>query len=315
MIPIIDAYKAGLRSAWNHRPLLFTLYLINFVFAYFALIPFSMMLSKGLANTTAAAELLRVWDYTLFLSLIREYGKGLSLGRILVTFSLFYLFINTFLAGGIMQTFINEKGFDWREFWSGCANFFWRYLKLMLFSLLFVSGVVIFMIFIDGIFDWLAEGASTERLQVIFTFIEIGIFIFLLLMINMLFDYAKIIMAVNDYYGAWSTIKTAMMFVAMSLRKTTGLYFLFFITGLLLLAVYWILESGLQVSSAFTVLVFFVLTQIYMLAKTWLRLSFFGGQYVYYRYSNTAMPGLTQEMLDQAVADYESRVSESRKSG
>ncbi len=315
MIPITDAYKAGLRSAWNHRPLLFTIYLINFVLAYFAVIPLSMMLSKGLANTTAAAELLRSWDYTLFVSLIREYGKGLSLGRILLTFSLFYLVINTFLAGGIMQTFIREEGFNRREFWAGCADFFHRYLKLMLFSLSFVFIALIFMIFIDGIFDWLAEGAVTERLHVVFTFIEIGVFIFLILMINMLFDYAKIIMAVNDFYGAWSTIKIAMMFVVMSMRKTAGLYFLFFITGLLLLAVYWFLESRLQVSSAFTVLVFFVLTQLYMLAKTWLRLSFFGGQYVYYRYSNTAMPGLTQEMLDQAVADYENRVSENRKSG
>jgi hypothetical protein len=35
------------------------------------------------------------------------------------------------------------------------------------------------------------------------------------------------------------------------------------------------------------------------------RLSFITGQYTFYHYSNTAMPGMTKKMLDDMVTAYE----------
>jgi hypothetical protein len=39
-------------------------------------------------------------------------------------------------------------------------------------------------------------------------------------------------------------------------------------------------------------------------------MSFFAGQYSFYHFSNTAMPGMTKNMLDAAVDNYEKRKSQ-----
>ena len=129
----------------------------------------------------------------------------------------------------------------------------------------------------------------------------------MLAFINMLFDYAKIMTVVYDYHKMIETVKLALMFIMMSLIKTAGLYMLYLFTAVSVFLLYWVVESALQVSSGFMVLMFFVLTQIYMLLKLWVRLGFFAGQYSFYFHSNTAMPGMSKAMLDESVANYELR--------
>jgi hypothetical protein len=46
-----------------------------------------------------------------------------------------------------------------------------------------------------------------------------------------------------------------------------------------------------------------------MISKLWIRLSFFAGEYSFYLHSNTAVPGMSREMLDEAVVAYEQRIS------
>jgi hypothetical protein len=129
----------------------------------------------------------------------------------------------------------------------------------------------------------------------------------LLAIINMLFDYAKIMIVVNDYHGMFKTVKQAMMFVMMSPRKTIGLYFSYLFTVILFLVIYLFVERFISVSGWLTILIYFIWTQIFTISRIWIRLSFFAGQYSFYHYSNAAMPGMTKEMLDKAVEDYEKR--------
>jgi hypothetical protein len=135
-----------------------------------------------------------------------------------------------------------------------------------------------------------------------------GIVGMMLAMVNMLFDYAKIMVVVNDYYAMFKVIKEAMMFVMMSLRKTTGLYGLYLLTAIIILIIYLVGESMLHVNSLVLVIIFFIWSQLYLISKIWIRLSFFSGQYLFYKHSNTAMPGMSKEMLEEAVVNYQKRI-------
>jgi hypothetical protein len=125
----------------------------------------------------------------------------------------------------------------------------------------------------------------------------------------MLFDYAKIMTVANDFYGMFKTVKQAIMFVMMNPRKTIGLYFSYLFTAIFLMIIYLFIESFISVTGWLTILIFFLWTQIFMITRIWIRMSFFAGQYSFYRFSNTAMPGMTKEVLDKAVEDYEKRAS------
>ena len=155
------------------------------------------------------------------------------------------------------------------------------------------------------ILSFFANNATTEHLPFLFFVLRILFFGALLALINMLFDYAKIMTVVNDFHNMFATVKQSIMFVMMSPLKTMGLYFSYLLTMILFIIIYVFIESFISVSGWLTILAFFLWAQIFMISRIWIRMSFFAGQYSFYHYSNTAMPGMTKAMLDKAVEDYE----------
>ncbi len=315
MISIITAYKNGLIMAWKEKKMLFWLYGFNLLFAYLITMPVSMMLSNALDKTTAADKVLAVFDFTTLVTIVDNYGKGVSLGKTITTLGILYVLVNIFFAGGILKIFIEEKKFSLKEFFIGCVEYFNRFLRLFLFSLIFIIIAIIFYLAISSLFNLFTENAATEHLPISLFILKILLMGIMLAIINMLFDYARIITIVNDFHGMYKMIKQALMFVMMSARKTMALYFLYVFTLIIFLLIYLLVESFISVTGGLTILIFFLWTQIFMISRIWIRMSFFAGQYSFYHFSNTAMPGMTKEMLDKAVEDYEKREKEGGSQG
>lgn len=308
MIGIIKAYKNGLSNALNEKKMIFWIYGFNLLIAYALTLPVSMILSNALDKTIATERMLSAFDLTIMTTIIRDFASGFSLFRWVITIALFYLVLNIFFAGGILNVFTNESRFKLSDFLAGCVKYFNRFLRLFAISLLFLIAVIFINMLLSKLSGFITENSTTEHVPVILFISRYFFLILLLALTNMLFDYAKIITVVNDFHGMFGAVKISIMFVMMSMRKTTGLYGLYFITAVFLLVLYLIIESVIHVDSGLMVLIFFLWTQIYMITKVWIRMSFFAGQFNFYKYANTAMPGMSKEILDSAVADYERRV-------
>ena len=306
MISIFKAYKNGLAAAWNEKKMLFWMYGFNLLFAYLVTMPLFMMLSQALDKTRAAEKVLQAFDLTIFLTIMDEFGKGVNLGRTLSSIGILYIIVNIFFSGGILKVFVEELNFNLKEFLAGCVEYFNRFLRLFLFSLIFILLAIVTHLMISKLFGFLTKNSATEHLPIILFVLKYLILAILLAMINMIFDYAKIMTVVNDFHGMYKTIKDAIMFVMMSPRKTLGLYFSYVLTVVFFLIIYLFLESYISVTGWITIFIFFIWTQLFMLARIFIRLSFFAGQYSLYHFSNTAMPGMTKKMLDEAVSRYES---------
>ena len=98
MISVLKAYQHGLRDAWREKKLIVVLYAFNLFFAYLMTIPVSMMLNQGFENRVAATKMLDKFDFTYYLSLIRDFGSGLDVSRLVLTFGLLFIVLNTFLT-------------------------------------------------------------------------------------------------------------------------------------------------------------------------------------------------------------------------
>jgi len=307
MISVWRSYIMGMTSAWQDKKMILFLYFTNFFIAYLMILPLSAMFEKAIDNTTAALTLLESFNISIFSSIWWEYGKGINLFRLISTFGLIYLVINTFFAGGILHLINENLTFSFKEFFKGAATYFKRFIKLFSISFLFFLMMLLTYLILSGFSSFLTRNSVTEFWPVILFFIRILIVIMMAGLINMIFDYAKILTVTNDFHRMFKTVKDTMMFVLMSMRKTTGLYALYFLTSVLMLVVYLLFSNFISVQSPVTILIIFIFSQVYMLIKMFLRVCFFTGQYVFYKHSNTAMPGMTREMLDEAVAEYDKR--------
>ncbi len=307
MISIWQAYISGIRMAWNYKKVVFFLYGINLVIAYLIMIPLSTVMSKALDNTTAALRLLEGLDMTTFSTIYSEFGNGLSLASAVFGFGLVYLVLNTFFAGGILHLLKENIEFSLKEFLSGCTIYFKRFFKLLGISLVLLLSLIIFYVIITLLFGIFTKNAVTEFWPFILFFVKLFLIVCMLAMINMFFDYVKILIVSNDYYRIFKTLKDTMMFVMMSMRKTIGLYGLYLFTALAALVIYLYINNFYELTGPLTIFKFFVVSQLYMILKMFIRVSFFTGQFGFYTHSNTAMPGMTKEMLDEAVEYYEAR--------
>jgi hypothetical protein len=310
MISIWKAYKEGLNMAWQHKKMVFLIYGVNLFLAYIVLIPIASMMDKGLDYTTAAGQLLEAFDISIFSALWTEYGNAINLVGMIMSFSVIYLILNTFFAGGIFYLVNENLSFSLKDFLIGCVIYFKRFLKLFLVSLLFILMAILVYLLISTILAVFTNDSLTEFWPFTLFFIKVFFLICMLALVNMFFDYAKILIVYNDFYRIYKSLKDTMMFVIMSMPKTIGLYGLYFLTASALMAIYLFLESLFNVTGTISIFLFFLLSQIYIFTRVFIRISFFTGQYTYYKYSNTAMPGMSQEMLDDAVRDYEARVKD-----
>jgi len=285
MIPVLVAYLRGLHDGWHQKRMLLLLYLANVISAYLVTLPISLILKNALHHTVAASQLMEAFDITLFHTIRNDFTAGINFGLFVITYAFMYSIMNTFFAGGILKIISDGDGFNISRFFSGCIVYFTRFIRIFIIFLFFIIAALFLTGSLAIIFISFSQNAPTEFWPVVLFILCVIFFITLLALINMLSDYTKIIAVVNDFYSMLDTTKNAILFVMMSLRKTTSLYGMYFITGLALFTIYWMIERFIPTSSLAGVLLFIIISQLYILSRIWIRLCFFSGQYIFFRCS------------------------------
>lgn len=314
MISVFKAYLQGIKEVWIEKKLIFLIYGIQVIFAYLLILPISTMLNKSFSTSTKAQQILQQFDLTVFAVFFRNYFRDIDIFRLLLTYGFLYLLISIFLAGGIVWLFVTKSKFSIGEFFNRCVEYFSRFFRLFFVSILYMIAAIVVFVLIGNLFDLISGDSDNEVLIFSLLVVRICILLILLAIINMIFDYAKIITVAEDRHKMIYAPPEAIKFIMMNLVQTFGLFGLYALTGMVLLVLYLVLEFTFIVQSAVGILVFVILSQIYVLLRQWLRLSFFSGQTIYYQHTMTAMPGmLTKEMMDMAVDNYEKQVKKKDK--
>ncbi len=310
MISIVGVYIDGTKNVWKEKKLLFLIYLVQFVFAYLMTLPVTSLLEKAISGSTSGERILQQFDFTIFSTILREYGKGIDIKSFLIIYGLIYFIISTFFMGGIIWLFVSQSKFSINEFFSNCNQYFYRFIRLFFVSLLFnILVVLVSMLFVNILIQLFAE--SMNEMVKMKTYISgFVVVIILLALVNMIFDYAKIITVSENKHQMFFVPMESTKFIFMNFIKTSGLYGLYFFSIIILISIYLLVESLFDVQSFLGVITFFVLTQIYIFLRQWVRLSFFSGQTLYYQHTIKAQPGmLTKDMLDMEVDNNEKRTA------
>ena len=311
MISIFAAYMAGIKDVYKNKKLVFIFFAVQFVFAYVLTKPFSELLSTAFSKSTAGDAVLNQFDLIYFYTMFRELGQGVSFFGLLLPAIIMYILITVFLTAGVYWLFYSKSEFSFTEFFAKCGTYFSRFFKLFGVSFLFYFTAFLIYILLGSIFSNFTQNTVTEVLPVILTFTKIVILIIIFAVIMMIFDYAKIELITENSTGIFSAVFMAFKFFMMNIFKTFGIYFLYILTAIIIFAAFNLLNGYNSTDTSFTILLYFVLAQLFILARQFLRLALYGSLIVYYQNTVTAMPGmLNKEMLEMAVEHYEKRAAQ-----
>jgi hypothetical protein len=221
----------------------------------------------------------------------------------LVGLGILYGILWALLLGGVLQRFAGNEGrFSLAHFFSTGGKYFFRFIRLAL-----LSGILYYLVY--RLYGWLfrtiedaTRDVTVERTVFLCTLLGAAFIAFLLALVNMVFDYAKIATVLESRRSMLLASLRGLGFVLSYPGRTLGLYYGLGLIGVALLAVYALIAPGAGQSTPLGVLFAFVVGQVYLVLKLLLRLVFYGGQMALYEELTRPGPAAAAERTPESPA-------------
>jgi len=303
---ILKAFLAGIRGVNRSKRYILLVYLINLVVAVVFGLALASVIQNSLGSSLAAEKMAQGFDGLWFNS-FSEQAAGLAstfdpsvvnIGAILngldafltgnllegyigiVGAGIFYLLMWTFFSAGFISIYAKSEKSP--SFFQQAARFFPRFVILAI-----IAGVLYFLLFyfvmslLSDAVNALTRETIDERIHFAYTVAKYVVLWILVLVVNMLFDYSKIITVMQDHKNALTAPIKAAGVVFPNFLKTFGLYLLIGLCWIVLMVLYWLywlIVPGAGGFSLAAILGAFLLGQIYLLCRIWIRCQFYAGQ-------------------------------------
>jgi hypothetical protein len=190
----------------------------------------------------------------------------------------------SFLTGGIVDRLARAKRTRSQGFFGACGLHFWRLLRLgvvalIVYAILFryVHGWIF-----DDAYEALTREVTLERTAVAIRLTGYAIFGVLLLVCNVIFDYARIRLIVEDRRSAIGAVLAGGRFVGRHLVQVLGLYLLNALAFLVLVIFYAGVVPGAPRSGVGMWLTL-GLGELYILGRHYLKLLFYASQTAFFQ--------------------------------
>lgn len=190
-----------------------------------------------------------------------------------------WLLLWSFLSGGVIDRLARDRRTRTHGFFAACGVHFWRFLRVGVFA--FLTYYVLFgplhhWIF-STLYDDLVRNLTTERTALMIRLAAYALFGFLLVFFNVIFDYARIRLVVEDRRSAVGAIAAGARFVRRHLGRVAALYLLNGLAFVLLIALYAVFSPGAPGAGVWMWFVL-LLGQAYIVGRHYLKLVFYASQ-------------------------------------
>lgn len=197
----------------------------------------------------------------------------------LVGLGILYGILWALLLGGVLHRFAGNEGrFALSHFFATGGKYFFRFVRLTVLSGIFYYLVYRFYGWLFPAIEDATRDVTVERTVFLFTLAGAALIVFLLSLVNMVFDYAKIATVLESRRSMVLAALRGLGFVLSHPGKTLGLYYGLGLIGVVLLGLYAFMAPGAGQSTPVGIAFAFLVGQIYLAIKLLLRLSFYGGE-------------------------------------
>jgi hypothetical protein len=284
---ILKSYSLGIKRASSQGKMILVLWAFGLLFAgtvYFAAGGFF----AGALDASGLAEGLRRFDAGLFLEMLVQNRAPLGMViKIIVLLAFLYFWLSIFLTGGILSLLLSNtpaagdppvRSRFAPAFFQGAGRYFGRFFRLEVYSLLLWAVFLLFQLAFTAASKPLTADGTNEKMLYYLFWVRAGLSLVLIFFIRMILDYARIIIAREDTGRVWRSLREAARFVLRRLAGTLALYYSLLITGLAIFLVYWGICSRFSTGSLATIWLAFLLGQLFVLSRGWLRIAFLAAQ-------------------------------------
>ena len=203
--------SAGAGLLWRRQGILWWIFAVNFICAGLGTAPAAFALNRALHHTLAGQSLVKGFDLGMAYELIRLPGVGLlryttSSYMFAFLFALFMLFV----SGGILEAYRQNRRLTMAEFFAASGAFFWRFVRLMLFSLVPLIFLGSLYAQLDTFSDYVGDKVLADRTGFYIMVAGMAILALLALLVRLWFDIAKIRAVAQNEHSMWRNMWKAL---------------------------------------------------------------------------------------------------------
>jgi hypothetical protein len=198
---------AGASLVWRHQRVLWWVFAVNFILGLIGAAPAYQRLQEVLGHSLAGRPLTNGFDFGMFLELVRVpesnlFGSHASSLHVAFLFFLFMLFV----TGGILTVYREDRKLKTGEFFGASGAFFWRFVRLTLFSLI-PFGILGFGLWgIDKLSDRIGDRAVAAQTGFYILLAGAIVITLLLLFTRLWLDIAQVRAVTQDEHRMWPNL-------------------------------------------------------------------------------------------------------------
>ncbi|MDD5542061.1 MAG: hypothetical protein PHX83_02710 [Acidobacteriia bacterium] len=280
-----EIFHQGRYFARRNKKVWFLLWLMNGLMASIAAWPVFNALNSDLSHSLMAAPMMDRFSIDFAAEFLFKHQDSLpALVSVLTVVSVVYLILTLLTTGGTLAVFSSaDRRFNAPLFFRGCSVYFWRFFRLFLVSLIFYGVLVAGLnAALSGVVGKVTAGWTVEKYVRFTSWSRVLIVVFVFVLINMIFDYAKVRLVITEGRSAIMAALRSIKFVFKNFRKTLAVYIYCALLLLILALIYNPLEQALPQYTRRWVVLVFLLGQIFILARVFVRLTFFSSEVLLY---------------------------------
>jgi hypothetical protein len=278
---ILQSFKTGLGGVLKNKKMWLLFFSVQLVFALILVRPLQTGLDSMVGRSLMGQEIITGKGANVLIEFLAHKADVVSVEIALLLFmGIAFLIVSIFLKAGAVGCFVHQKKNKGKQFFQYSGEYFGRFLRLFFFSLVFFLAAVLLYLGLDSILKLIT--GDSEAAKVILKITGWIFLLFLLFLVRMVFDYAKVMTVTGEKKKMLKTSLQAWRFVIKHPAKTLGLFYLTGITGVLIWAIYYF-PFGLIPAAGFGIYLIFIWQQIFAFSRTGVNLLFLSSQTALYQ--------------------------------
>ena len=263
-------FSSGFALLWRRQGVLWWIFAVNLVCGALGTVPGFLRLKHALGHSLAGQPLTNRFDLGMLAELFRLPDVTLvryTTNSYLFAF-VFFLFM-LFVTGGILESYRADRRLTTGEFFTASGAFFWRFVRLLLLSI--IPFVIVSMIYqaLDKAADRIGERAIADQVGIFLGWGAMLVFLLLALAVRLWFDIAQVRAVAHNERRMWRNVWSAWRITRHDFGRLYGMYFVIALVAWITLAVGLVIWAELPATATGAV---FVILELIMFAQIAARL-------------------------------------------
>ena len=302
-----NALFSGFGLLWRRRRVLWWVFVVNVVCGALGTVPAWLRLHHALGHNLAGQPLTNRFDLGMFFELVRL--PDVQLLRFTTTSYLFafvfFLFM-LFVTGGVLETYCDDRRLGTGEFFAASGAYFWRFVRLLLLSMVPFVVVTIIYQMLHKLADSVGDRAIADQVGIFMDLGALIIFLLLALFVRLWFDMAQVRAVALDERRMWRNTWLSWRITWQGFGRLYGMYFVIALVGWIITALGFVIWAQLPATATGGV---FLIFELIMFAQIAARLWQLAGATSWYRLHAEVIgppivePAHPQEVLVAGSAD------------